>query len=177
MKIRNILRVIRRFYWRKRLRLKSTHATFFVGGYSSISRDLVAEAYSYIGPGCQIGPGVFLGAYTMFGPNVKIVGNDHVFDVVGSPIVFSGRPVLKKTVIGKDVWVGANSVILAGVTIGDGSIVAAGSVVTRDVLPFTVVGGVPARFIKPRFATVDAAEVHSQFLSQPPQEGNYCAPI
>lgn len=177
MKIRNILRVIRRFYWRKRLGLKSTHETFFVGGYSSVSRDLVAAPYSYIGPGSQVGSGVFLGAYSMLGPNVKIVGNDHVFDVVGSPIIFSGRPIFKKTVIGKDVWVGANSVILAGVTIGDGAIVAAGSVVTRNVLPFTVVGGVPARYIKPRFATDGAAQAHAEFLNQPPREGNYCAPI
>lgn len=53
--------------------------------------------------------------------------------------------------IGNDVWVGRNTMILDGVTIGDGAIVAAGSVVTKDVPPFAVVGGVPAKVIKYRF--------------------------
>ena len=61
-------------------------------------------------------------------------------------------------VIGNDVWIGYEAVILSGVTIGDGAIVAARSVVTRDVPPYTIVGGVPARTIRRRFdrETVDA---------------------
>lgn len=55
------------------------------------------------------------------------------------------------TVVGNDVWIGRNSVILPGVHIGDGAIVAAQSVVTRDVAPYTVAGGNPARFLKNRF--------------------------
>ena len=50
--------------------------------------------------------------------------------------------------IGNNVWIGANSTILAGIKIGDCSIIAAGSVVTKDVPPYTLVGGVPAKFIK-----------------------------
>ena len=55
---------------------------------------------------------------------------------------------LKPIHIGKNVWIGANVTITPGVTIGDGAIVAAGAVVTKDVAPRTVVGGVPAKFIK-----------------------------
>jgi galactoside O-acetyltransferase len=57
---------------------------------------------------------------------------------------------IKPVRIGDDVWIAAHSVILPGVTIGDGSVVAAGSVVTRDVPPYSVVGGVPAKIIKTR---------------------------
>ena len=54
-------------------------------------------------------------------------------------------------VIGNDVWIGANAIILPGVRIGDGAIIAAGAVVTKDVIPCSVVGGVPARFIRYRY--------------------------
>lgn len=54
--------------------------------------------------------------------------------------------------IGNDVWIGCNSVILKGVNVGDGAIVAAGSVVTKDVPPYTIVGGVPARVLRQRFS-------------------------
>ncbi|ODR88353.1 CatB-related O-acetyltransferase [Sinorhizobium alkalisoli] len=57
----------------------------------------------------------------------------------------------KKTVIGHDVWLGQNAFIKAGVTIGNGAIVAAGAVVVKDVEPYTIVGGTPARFIRNRF--------------------------
>lgn len=56
-----------------------------------------------------------------------------------------------KIIIGNDVWIGANVVILRGVTVGDGAILAAGAVVTKDVPPYTIVGGVPAKVIKKRF--------------------------
>lgn len=57
----------------------------------------------------------------------------------------------KAVVIGNDVWIGANVIILPGITIGDGSILAAGAVVTKDVEPYSIVGGVPGRIIKYRF--------------------------
>jgi acetyltransferase-like isoleucine patch superfamily enzyme len=57
----------------------------------------------------------------------------------------------RHVVIGNDVWIGANATLLNGVHIGDGAIVAAGAVVVKDVPPYTVVGGVPAREIKKRF--------------------------
>ena len=56
----------------------------------------------------------------------------------------------KKVTIGNDVWLGANALIMPGVNIGDGAIIAAGAIVTRDVEPYAVVGGNPARVIKYR---------------------------
>lgn len=68
-----------------------------------------------------------------------------------TPPHLSQLPFKGDTVIGNDVWIGRNSVILPGVHIGDGAVVAACSVVTKDVPPYTVVGGNPAAFIKKRF--------------------------
>ena len=68
-----------------------------------------------------------------------------------TPPHLSQLPFKGDTVVGSDVWIGRESVILPGVTIGDGAIVAAYSVVTRDVEPYTVVGGNPARLIRRRF--------------------------
>lgn len=61
--------------------------------------------------------------------------------------------------IGHDVWIGHGVTITAGVTIGDGAVIGAGAVVTRDVEPYTVVGGVPARLIKRRFSKEQAAAI------------------
>ncbi len=81
---------------------------------------------------------------------------DRVLIAAGAAIVTVGHPIAlprwnKNTTapvrIGDDVWIGVNAVVLPGVTIGNGAVVAAGAVVTEDVPPFSVVGGVPARVI------------------------------
>lgn len=68
-----------------------------------------------------------------------------------TPSHLSQLPFKGDTVVGSDVWIGRESVIMPGVTIGDGAIIAAYSVVTKDVPPYSVFGGNPARFIKKRF--------------------------
>jgi len=85
----------------------------------------------------------------MISPRVSIYAENHVFDSTEDTIKSQG--VKRKTVvIEDDCWIAANSIILAGVTIGKGSVVAAGSVVSKDVPPYSVVAGVPARIIKSR---------------------------
>lgn len=177
MRFRDFLRAVRRVYWRRRLGLRYVHPTFLAGGYSAISRDFIAGAFSYVGPGSEIGPGVSIGAYTMFGPGVKVLGNDHVYSKSGVPIIFSGRPIFKKTKIGADVWLGANVIVIAGVEIGDGAIVAAGSVVTKDVPPMTIYGGIPAKLIRSRFNSDLEVGKHMAMLREPPRGGEYCAPM
>lgn len=86
---------------------------------------------------------ITIGSDCMIAPFVYIVDSDHGIrrDALMNQQTNVPRPIL----IGNDVWIGAHAVILAGVEIGDGAVVAAGAVVKRDVKPYSVVGGVPAR--------------------------------
>jgi acetyltransferase-like isoleucine patch superfamily enzyme len=93
--------------------------------------------------------GVEIGDRSMVGPGTKLISAGHVIPKDRKPMRFSG-PFLKKITIEKDVWVGAQAVILPGVRVGEGAIVAAGAVVTKDVPPFAIVGGVPARVLRMR---------------------------
>ena len=162
--LRKFYRTVRMFFLRKILNLKNVHSTFYMGGKSKISKDLIAFEYVYIGPNSIIYPKVTIGKYSMLANNVSIMGGDHNFNMPGRPIIFSGRGDLKETHIGRDVWVGGFSVIMTGVCIGDGAIIAAGSIVTKDVEPYSIYGGVPAKKIKDRFSKTEEKYVHMQMI-------------
>ena len=138
--------------------LHGVHPTASVHRSASTPRDLVADEYAFIGPQCSIAPMTRVGAYTMLAPKVAIVGGDHVWDVVGTPIQFTGRPEQLPTVIGRDAWIGYGAIVSRGVSIGEGSIVGAGSVVTRDVPPYEIWAGVPARKLRDRFTPEERAK-------------------
>ncbi len=103
-----------------------------------------------------------IGDFCMFAPNVTVLlgGERDLGSITCFPLMtrilnvkndvdsFSKGPV----VIGNDVWIGLGAVILSGVTVGDGAIIAAGSVVTHDVPPYAIVGGIPAKVIRFRFS-------------------------
>lgn len=151
--VRNLVNIV--FY-----RLKNVSITTLVHRGSNISSDIRVGQYSYIASGAYICPKVAIGSFSMLAPNVMVTGKDHRFDIVGSPIVFSGRERLPETAIGDDVWIGANVIILAGVTIGNGSIVGAGSVVTKDVEECCIYVGNPAKKVRNRFETDNEKSVH-----------------
>ena len=96
-----------------------------------------------------MGGRISLGNDVMVGPNVVMRSSDHRFDAVDEPINKQGH-ISDEITIEENVWVAANAVIVGGVRIGQGAVVAAGAVVTTDVKPYTVVGGVPARLLKTR---------------------------
>jgi len=109
------------------------------------------------------GKGSFCGAYCVFGVNqeirigehvmiadaVSIRDTDHVFEDIKRPMAHQGV-VSHPVVIEDDVWIGRGATILKGVRIGKGSIIAAGAVVTKDVAPYSIMGGIPARLIRAR---------------------------
>jgi len=92
---------------------------------------------------------VEIGKDTMFGPNVVLISGDHVFDDVNVPIRLQGIA-RDKITIGHDVWVGANVCVMSGVTIGEGTIVGSGAVVTKDIPPYSIAVGVPAKVLRKR---------------------------
>lgn len=92
---------------------------------------------------------IIIGDNVLIGPSVKMFTANHGTKLDGIPICFQAR-IEKDIIIGNDVWIGANSVITSGVKIADGAVIGAGSVVTKNVLSNTIVGGVPAKFIKKR---------------------------
>ena len=85
-----------------------------------------------------------IGNNCLIGPDVGIYTAGHRLEPEGRTLDVYGMPIT----IGNDVWIGGHSTILPGVSIGDGAVVAAGAVVTKDVEPNTIVGGVPAKVIK-----------------------------
>ena len=113
--------------------------------------------YTDYGKNINIGEGVFINACCHFQDHGGVTIGDGC--QIGHNVIFATlnhelEPEWRKTtrpapiVLGKNVWIGSNATILPGVTIGDNAVVAAGAVVTKDVAPDTVVGGVPAKFIK-----------------------------
>ena len=113
---------------------------------------------------------IVIGSQVMFGPGVTMISGDHRIDMIGKYMVEVGesdklpendQPII---LVG-DNWVGANATILKGVTIGEGAVVAAGALVSRDVPPYAIVGGVPAKVIKMRFNEKELAE-HKSKLSK-----------
>ena len=108
-------------------------------------------ARSYIGHNCVFygSGGITLGEDVLIGPGVVVTSQGHTFDDPSTPIRLQPQ-CFSPVHVGAGAWIGAGAVLLPGVVIGDGAVVAAGAVVTRDVAPFALVAGVPARFIRGR---------------------------
>ncbi len=139
--------------------------------------------YSYLGENTRVS-NTTIGSFTCIGPNVRIgLGRHPIKDFVSiHPVFYStakqiGLSFVDENIydenpppstIGSDVWIGVNVVITGGVKIGNGAIIAGGSVVTKDVEPYTIVGGTPAKQIKTRF-NADTAKIlqHMKWWSMP----------
>lgn len=139
--------------------------------------------YSYIGGDCRL-MNVIIGNFCSIGPSVWIGGlpshpltlkstfpgfyqKDSSYYGVKPEYDYS-EPEFRQVKIGNDVWVGARAMIMDGVTIGDGAVIAAGAVVTKDIPPYAIVGGVPAKVIKFRFSEQEIKEMlESQWWNDP----------
>ncbi len=156
------------------------HVRFFPGDSYFHYENISLGNDVYIGPRAMFissDSEITIGNKVMFGPGVTISTGDHNFSRPGIYIKDNrdkqpenDQPVF----IGDDVWVGSNVIVLKGITIARGAIVAAGSLVTKNVPPYVIVAGAPAKVVKNRF-TLEEALVHEETLFEPAdrlQEGD-----
>lgn len=166
-RVRNLL--LAKVLWRRYRIGRNFHAgrgvVFWAKSQLVIGDNFYIGRYSQIECDACIGDDVILGNY------VALVGRyDHHYQQIGIPIRrasqirntdYNWKGLDSKVAIGNDVWVGYGAIILSGVSVGDYSIVAAGAVVTKDVAPFSIVGGNPARVIGRRFSSSEEEERHA----------------
>lgn len=114
------------------------------GNNTSISRNVtISTSVSGRSP-------ITIGSYVMIAERVMIIGGNHEFSRLDVPMEQQGEGKQGPIIIEDDVWIGAGSIILTGVTIGKGSIVGSGTVVTKSVEPYSIVAGNPAKLIRKR---------------------------
>jgi acetyltransferase-like isoleucine patch superfamily enzyme len=119
----------------------------------------------YIGKYCTIECDGHIGNYVLIGNKVGLVGKyDHDFSCIGKPIRtapwigdndYAGKGKTGNLIIEDDVWIGFGAIVLSGLKIGRGAIIAAGAVVTKDVQPYSIMAGNPARKISERFNQIE----------------------
>lgn len=111
--------------------------------------------YSGIGENSILYGPVYIGKYVMMGPSCTIYTQNHAFSNINMPMCKQGGEKVQPVTIEDDVWIGGNVTILPGVKVSKGAILAACAVITKDVPPYAIVGGNPARIIKYRTSDSD----------------------
>lgn len=149
-------RCVREFY--KSQMQNCGHDVYIGKGCIFTLKNLSIGSDVYIGANCvfQSAHGyIDIGNHVMFGPGVHIHGGDHKIHEIGKYLKHTDEKQVGtdgKVIIEDDVWIGSNAIVLQNVTIGKGSVVGAGAVVTCDVPPYSIYTGVPEKRIRPRFS-------------------------
>ena len=160
------------FFYKKMLRGCGSNVRFSALTSDFTYRNLTIGNDVYIGPHALFlctESQIFIGNKVLFGPHVTIIGGDHRITDVGRFIydVLDKHPEDDQDVhIEDDVWIGTNTPLLKGVTVGRGAVVAAGALVTKDVPPYAIVGGVPAKVLKYRFTPEQIQEHERQLYAE-----------
>ena len=146
----------------QRMRLAKKLRVFWAKRIASCGKNVNIEKNAYFTPGltlgdnsgvginCEVYGPVIIGNDVMMGPEVVIYTSGHKYDRTDVPMMEQGSTEPEPVVIGNDVWIGRRAMIMPGVRIGDGCVIGAGAVVTKDIPSYSVVGGVPAKVLKKR---------------------------
>ena len=139
---------LRNYFVRKYI--KSAGKNINIGRYCKIHKNTTIGDHSGVGFGCELPNGVTLGRHVMLGRDVLVFTQNHQTADTEIPMREQGMAPLKPVVIGDDVRIGARVCILPGVTIGQGAVIGACAVVSKDVPAYSVAVGNPARVVKKR---------------------------
>ena len=159
-------------------------APFFAGegirvmAHCTVSADTRIGAYSYIGMNCTVTRAI-IGRYASIANNVSIGPGEHDVRAISTNSVFYESAYERLTerdcIIGDDVWIGDGCIIRRGVTVGTGAVVGANSFVNKDVMPFSIVAGSPAREIGKRFDPETLALIEkNRWWELPVEEARKC---
>lgn len=157
--LRQVARALRRFRVHLlRAGLRLTHpevqlapdAVLGPGTFFGRNRRIVIGERFFCGHHCHFSAPARIGNDVMCASQVAFVGGDHRIDDIEGPMNRAGRDIMREIAVGDDVWIGHAAIIMHGVEIGTGAVVAAGAVVTKDVPPMCIVGGNPAKRIRYR---------------------------
>tara|TARA_B100000212_G_scaffold329429_1_gene294663 strand:+ start:106 stop:696 length:591 start_codon:yes stop_codon:yes gene_type:complete len=169
--------ILRNFYFKRRFSIEFKNNRFETGFRVEYPKNIKIRSNSFYGLDCKIyasktsfieigsnisfnsnvminarGIGkIIIGNNVLIGPNVVIRSNNHEYLDLKIPIIEQGMT-SGEIIIKDNVWISSNCVILPNCTIGEGAIVAAGAVVTKDIEPYSIVGGIPAKIIRKRNA-------------------------
>lgn len=137
-----------RYFWAKRIATCGKNVNIERNAY--FTPELQIGDNSGVGINCELYGPVIIGSNVMMGPDVVVYTSGHRFDRTDIPMMEQGSMETKAVAIGNDVWIGRRVMVMPGVNIGDGCVIGAGAVVTKDIPPYSVAGGVPARVLKTR---------------------------
>ncbi len=162
----NILRTWYLFHFRFKGIKYHGFVRVMLGCVFARNMDIVIGNNVQFGDYCNIASNVHFGNNILLASRVNFVGKeDHTYNMPGQYIWNGKRGDNGTTIVEDDVWIGTGAIILSGVKIGAGSIIAAGAVVTKDVPPCEIHGGVPAKKIRDRFHNSQEKELHLNFLT------------
>ncbi len=153
---------IKLYLFRKKYRRLNRHNSTQIKTFCDLSKVIVGKkSYGevFVTDWSPADTKLYIGSYCSIAPNVRfLLGGEHQIKSISTypfKVMLFGEPKEARSkgniIIQDDVWIGDGAIICSGITIGQGAIVAAGSVVTKDVEPYAIVGGNPAKFIKWRF--------------------------
>ena len=182
MSIRNLLKAMLRSFRSlsfcvRKIFYKIRSNSFGVGSYVAehvTLRKTEIGTFTYIGPFCSMNC-TKIGNYCSISAFVNIGGEEHAFfDYSTSDFLSDQNNSETQTIIGNDVWIGAQCYIRMGVKIGDGAVIGANSFVNKDVPPYAIVAGSPAKILRYRFNDETIVKIqHSEFWKYSPKKAKH----
>jgi maltose O-acetyltransferase len=156
--------------WRMRVKQMGHSVTINPGCTLADAKDITVGHHVFVHQGAHFytgrGSQITIGNYVMIGRDCSLLATNRDVSDWRQPMCFGTEYIKKPIIIEDDVWIGERVIVTAGVTIHHGAVVGAGAVVTKDVPPFAIVGGVPAQVLRYRFDPKTIKKAESLDLEQ-----------